>query len=137
MWVIREGVAEWENVVGQIHLDVSMPIGTIGSFVEDCRTRLASAWPALVATFYGHIGDSNLHVSLAPGTDDEAVRHAAERTVYDTVRDFSGSISAEHGIGTLKRPWLSYSRTPEEIALMRRLKQTLDPNGILNPGKVL
>jgi FAD/FMN-containing dehydrogenase len=137
MWEIREGVAEWESVVGQIHLDVSMPIGTIGDFVEDCRARLAKRWPALIATFYGHIGDSNLHVSLAPGTEDEAVRHGAEQTVYDTVRDFKGSISAEHGIGTLKREWLSYSRTPEEIALMRRLKRALDPNGILNPGKVL
>jgi FAD/FMN-containing dehydrogenase len=137
MWVIREGVAEWEAVVGQIHLDVSMPIGTIGEFVEDCRGRLAARWPALIPTFYGHIGDSNLHVSLAPGTDDAGVRHAAEQTVYDTVRDFKGSISAEHGIGTLKREWLSYSRTPEEIALMHRLKTALDPNGILNPGKVL
>ncbi len=137
MWVIREGVAEWENVVGQIHLDVSMPIGTIGDFVENCRARLAARWPELIPTFYGHIGDSNLHVSLAPGTDDAGVRHGAEQTVYDAVRDFAGSISAEHGIGTLKREWLGYSRTPEEIALMRRLKSALDPNGILNPGKVL
>ena len=102
MWVIREGVAEWEEVVGQIHLDVSMPIGTIGEFVEDCRGRLAARWPTLIPTFYGHIGDSNLHVSLAPGTDDAHVRHEAEQTVYDTVRDFAGSISAEHGIGTPK-----------------------------------
>jgi FAD/FMN-containing dehydrogenase len=137
IWVIREGVAEWENVVGQIHLDVSMPIGVIGDFVERCRARLANGWPELIATFYGHIGDSNLHVSLAPGTDDETVRHEAERAVYDTVRDFAGSISAEHGIGTLKREWLGYSRTPDEIALMRRLKDALDPNGILNPGKVM
>ena len=101
------------------------------------RARLASEWPDLIATFYGHIGDSNLHVSLAPGTDDETVRHGAETAVYDTVRDFGGSISAEHGIGTLKREFLAYSRTPAELALMRTLKVALDPNNILNPGKVL
>jgi FAD/FMN-containing dehydrogenase len=137
IWAIREGIAEWENVVGQIHLDVSLPIGTIGEFAERCRERLAAGWPELVATFYGHIGDSNLHVSLAPGTDDEATRHGAEAAVYDTVRDFAGSISAEHGIGTLKRDFLAYSRTPAELALMQRLKFALDPHNILNPGKVL
>jgi FAD/FMN-containing dehydrogenase len=136
-WAIREGVAEWESVIGQIHLDVSLPIGAIGDFAERCRERLAASWPDLIATFYGHIGDSNLHVSLAPGTDDKAIRHGAETAVYETVRDFAGSISAEHGIGTLKRDFLAYSRTAEELALMQRLKAMLDPNGILNPGKVL
>ncbi|MEX1107856.1 MAG: FAD-binding oxidoreductase, partial [Dongiaceae bacterium] len=137
IWAIREGIAEWENIVGQIHLDVSLPIGAIGDFAERCRARLESEWPDLIATFYGHIGDSNLHVSLAPGTDDDATRHGAEAAVYDTVRDFNGSISAEHGIGTLKRDFLAYSRTPAELALMRTLKAALDPNNILNPGKVL
>jgi FAD/FMN-containing dehydrogenase len=87
--------------------------------------------------YFGHIGDSNLHVTLdarsIPGVTVEEV----DRALYGMVRDYSGSISAEHGIGVLKRPFLGYSRSPAELACMRAIKHALDPHGILNPGKVL
>jgi len=87
--------------------------------------------------YFGHVGDSNLHVtfdarSISPGSGE-----AVERLLYGLVRDFHGSISAEHGIGLLKRDYLHYSRSPGEIAAMRAIKQALDPRGILNPGKLL
>ena len=135
-WAIREGL-EWDQVAEPIHLDVSLPIGSLGEFAERTRAALQSRWPGSVSTFYGHIGDSNLHVSLDMNGGGMERRHAAEATVYEVVRAMRGSVSAEHGIGTLKRRYLDYSRNEAEIALMRRLKQALDPKGILNPGKVL
>jgi FAD/FMN-containing dehydrogenase len=86
--------------------------------------------------FFGHVADSNLH--LAVNMADQAMPvHAIDEVVYGAIGEWEGSISAEHGIGTTKRAFLHHSRTGEEIALMRLLKATLDPNGILNPGKVL
>jgi FAD/FMN-containing dehydrogenase len=85
--------------------------------------------------FFGHVADGNLHIVVAP--PEAEATHAIEDAVYDLVRDWAGSISAEHGIGVLKRPWLGHSRTEAELATMRRLKLALDPNAILNPGKIL
>jgi FAD/FMN-containing dehydrogenase len=115
--------------------DVSIPTGAIGAVVDRLRTELLRSIPGCRPLFFGHIGDGNLHLAL--GLPDEAARAPAEALVYGAVRDADGSISAEHGIGTLKRRWLTHSRTPEEIALMRRLRRTFDPAGILNPGRVL
>ncbi|MFZ5789126.1 MAG: FAD-binding oxidoreductase [Pseudomonadota bacterium] len=137
IWDIREGVAAWDSRAHAIHLDVSLPIGSIGEFAERVRGRLQARWPGSLNTFYGHIGDSNLHASLDMGAGDEDTRHAVEATVYEVVREMAGSVSAEHGIGTLKRAYLGYSRSEAEIGIMRLLKHALDPNGILNPGKVL
>ncbi len=88
--------------------------------------------------FFGHIADSNLHLSARVDSEgDVQPVHEMDEIVYDCVRDWKGSISAEHGIGLLKREFLPYSRSPEELALMRTLKAAMDPLGILNPGKVI
>ena len=113
-----------------------MPIGDIGTVVEILRERMSRLWPGRVAMFFGHVGDSNLHFIFALPDDTAATELAVEEAVYEVVRDYHGSVSAEHGIGTIKKPFLSYSRSPAEIATMRGLKAALDPNGILNPGKV-
>ena len=108
----------------------------MGAYVEDCRARLQEALPGIIALFYGHIGDGNIHiVASVPGATKQP-KEVIDPIVYELVRDRHGTVSAEHGIGTRKKRWLPYSRSPEEVAVMRTLKQALDPLGILNPGKV-
>ncbi|MEX2249277.1 MAG: FAD-linked oxidase C-terminal domain-containing protein, partial [Parvibaculum sp.] len=95
-------------------------------------------WTGSSLMVFGHLGDGNLHV--IPGRFPDAgleTRRGVEAIVYGELRERQGSVSAEHGIGLEKRPYLDWSRSPEEVALMRLLKQTLDPKNILNPGKVL
>ena len=140
-WIIREG-APIDSFPLVMNFDVSLPIAGIGEFAARCRAGLDARWPQAPKLFYGHIGDSNLHISVmmeSRGSEAEvpAVMHAVDAVVYEAVRAMAGSVSAEHGIGTLKRGWLGYSRSEAELALMRLLKQSLDPKGILNPGKVI
>ncbi|MCG5076777.1 FAD-binding oxidoreductase [Paraburkholderia tagetis] len=136
LWEIREATAEFPVKLTPINFDISIPIGDIGNFVDTCRAQLQSRWPASRAFFFGHIGDSNLHVTVdgrsIPGVPPDAL----EPVVYDLVRTFQGSVSAEHGIGVHKRPFLGYTRSETELACMRSIKRALDPNGILNPGKL-
>jgi len=92
--------------------------------------------PGCESIFYGHFGDGNMHIvthckGLAKQPKDDV-----EAVVYGLVRDFGGTVSAEHGIGTTRRRWLAHARSPEEIALMRTIKAALDPSDILDPGKV-
>lgn len=136
LWAIRDCPGEFPKVFWpQISFDVSLPAGRIGDFVELLRGRLLDRWPEAGLVFFGHIADSNLHLSVHLDEDPMPV-HAIDDVVYSAVGEWGGSISAEHGIGTVKKEFLHHSRGPEEIALMKRLKVALDPNGILNPGKV-
>ena len=87
--------------------------------------------------YYGHIGDGNLHlIAWVPGEQIQP-KQAIEEVVHNLVREFNGSVSAEHGIGTLKKAWLGHARSAEEIAMMGTLKKAFDPRGLLNPGKVV
>jgi FAD/FMN-containing dehydrogenase len=107
----------------------------IGRFAVACRAALDARWPGHASVFFGHIGDSNLHVSTDASTiggDVEGLEHL----VYDLVGDFAGSVSAEHGIGLHKKPYLSRSRTLAELAAMRAIKGALDPLNLMNPGKI-
>ena len=135
-WLIREGHGiDTKPLV--INFDVSLPIADIDAFAAACRSALAARWPDSINVFYGHIGDSNLHISVMMEGHGPEVMHDVDAVVYDAVRAMKGSVSAEHGVGTLKRAWLGHSRGPAELAVMRRLKQALDPKGILNPGKLI
>ncbi len=135
-WLIREGHAI-DTMPLVINFDVSLPIGDIDAFVIRCRAGLQARWPGSHNLFYGHIGDSNLHISVMIANEGSGVMHAVDAVVYDCVREMGGSVSAEHGVGTLKRAYLAYSRSAPELAIMRHLKQALDPKGILNPGKLI
>jgi FAD/FMN-containing dehydrogenase len=111
----------------------------MADFAGRCKAALAQAIPGCESVYYGHIGDGNLHlVSWVPGLPvGQQSKQRMDEVIYGLVREFRGSVSAEHGIGTAKKPWLGHARSPEEIALMRTLKAALDPQGLLNPGKVL
>ena len=136
-WMIRDSPAEYRRVHWpQLSFDISVPTGQIGEFVDQCRARLQARWPDIVTIFFGHVADGNLHLS-ARTNDDPLPEHEMEELVYSFVGEWKGSISAEHGIGVQKIPFLHYSRSPEEIALMRTVKTALDPKNILNPGKVI
>ena len=135
-WAVREGAA-YDRLPHLINFDVSIAIGHLGDFAQACETALRARYPHAHIAFFGHMGDSNLHIAVSVDASDEATLRAVDEITYGVVRDFHGSVSAEHGIGLLKRDFLHYSRGPEELALMHAIKQTLDPNGILNPGKVL
>ena len=135
-WAVREGAA-YDRLPHLINFDVSIAVGRLGDFAETCEAAIVARYPEAHISFFGHMGDSNLHVAVSVGASDEATLHAVDEITYGVVRDFNGSISAEHGIGVLKRDFLHYSRSPEELAVMRAIKRALDPHGILNPGKVL
>ncbi len=99
------------------------------------RKMLQDRWPEVRTVYFGHVADSNLHLSVL--SDGDPVRdHQVEETVYKAVGEWGGSVSAEHGIGEHKKEFLHYSRTPEEMQMMRTLKAALDPKNTLNPGKV-
>lgn len=138
LWAIRDASAEIEPVLGDHEsFDVGLNPGDVGAFVAACRARLAAEAPASQAVFFGHAADGNIHVMASLPVPGATGRRALETIVYETAARFAGTISAEHGIGRLKRDWLPLCRQPAEIDLMRQLKALLDPKGILNPGKVL
>lgn len=116
--------------------DVSVETARIEDFRRDCLARLRARWPSAETICFGHLADSNLHMFVTVG-ETPFPASTVDEIVYACVRDWQGSISAEHGIGTVKRKYLAYSRTPAEIATMKLLKASLDRRGILNPGKVL
>jgi FAD/FMN-containing dehydrogenase len=135
LWAIRDSSGELAQSFDPVgNFDVSVVPSRIHEFVTDCRARLNARWPGTKNHFFGHVVDGNVHLIAGDFGTGEA--HAFDEAVYACARDHGGSISAEHGIGLQKRDYLDYSRSAAEIALMRHLKHSLDPNGILNPGKV-
>jgi len=143
MWTLRENIAEAQRRDGpNIKHDIALPVSAIPGFLVAAENALRAALPGLRFVTFGHLGDGNLHYNLAApeGAEPEAfMAHApvANRIVHDLVAARGGSISAEHGIGQLKRGELVRYKSAVEIALMRSVKAMLDPQGILNPGKVL
>ena len=135
-WSVREGF-DMEKLPNRVNFDVSMPISKIGAFADACAAALQKRWPRAYHSFFGHVADSNLHISVSTEYGPNEDMHSVDEIVYGVLRKFGGSVSAEHGIGTLKRPYLGYSRSSDELAIMRRIKAALDPKGILNPGKVI
>ena len=137
MWALRDDVAQTARNAPIITYDVSLPIDRMESYVAEVRAAFDAQWgKAATLTVFGHLGDGNLHLIAGVGSNDAQARAAVNAIVYGGLRTRDGSISAEHGIGLEKRDYLGYSRGPEEIALMRRLKAALDPGNILNPGKI-
>jgi FAD/FMN-containing dehydrogenase len=136
IWALRDDVLQVMRNAPIFTFDVSLGIGEMEGYIDEIGQALRARWPAATMMVFGHLGDGNLHVIPGVGDGSSAARHAVEEIVYGALRARGGSISAEHGIGLEKRAYLDYSRNAGEIALMRALKRTLDPQNILNPGKI-
>jgi FAD/FMN-containing dehydrogenase len=143
MWALRENISEAQRREGpNIKHDISLPVSSIPQFLREAEGALAAALPGVRFVVFGHLGDGNLHYNLAApeGGDAATFMHnapLANRIVHDLVAALGGSISAEHGIGQLKRGELARYKSPAEIAVMQKLKHALDPAGLMNPGKVV
>ena len=143
LWALRENISEAQKVEGiSIKHDVSVPVSRIPDFLETADALLEKNFPGLRIVVFGHVGDGNLHYNLSQADAQDnatflASEDAVHRLVHDAVNALNGSISAEHGIGQLKREEILRYKSPVEMALMRSLKQALDPRGLMNPGKVL
>jgi FAD/FMN-containing dehydrogenase len=143
LWAIREHIPLAQAAAGKnIKHDISLPISRIADFIDATGTLLQAAFPGAQLVCFGHLGDGNLHYNIAPpeGIAHEAFlaeQEAINRIVHDSVAAFGGSISAEHGVGALKRDELPRYKPAVELTLMRALKAALDPLGIMNPGKIL
>jgi FAD/FMN-containing dehydrogenase len=134
LWRYREGHPEAINLLGApLKLDVSIPAARLSAFVAEVPARVASVAPHAEVWMFGHAGDGNVHVNVTGTHNAEDVT----AVVLEFVAALHGSISAEHGIGTAKRRYLTLVRSPQEIAVYRALKRALDPNAILNPNVLL
>ena len=143
LWALREGISESLSATGLPHKnDVALPVAALEAFCAELDAVFASRYPGWEICLFGHIGDGNLHINvMKPEAMDRptflAKTKDADHDLFALVKKHAGSISAEHGIGLLKKPYLGYSRSEGEMELMRSIKRALDPNGILNPGKVI
>ncbi len=134
LWAMRDDVeALIEATFPPAIFDVSLPIREMEAYIDDLQATLDERYPGIRLVTFGHLGDGNLHLGIGPVED----KHAIETLVYERLGQVNGSVSAEHGIGLEKREFLSHSRSPEELAVMRTIKRALDPANILNPGKIL
>ncbi|HUS68807.1 MAG TPA: FAD-binding oxidoreductase [Kofleriaceae bacterium] len=142
LWSLREGISECLARQGLLHKnDIDLPVSSLTAFIGEMDRELGRAYPDLQVYVFGHVGDGNLHVNIVkPDTMSDAdfhrTCHAADEVLFGIVRAHAGSVSAEHGIGLLKKHALRYSRSPIELAIFRDLKRALDPKGLLNPGKI-
>ena len=143
LWHLREHIPLAQAAAGKnIKHDISLPISSIADFIDRTDAQLQQAFPSCQVVCFGHLGDGNLHYNVAPpeGQPHDAFlanQGAISRIVHDSVEACSGSISAEHGIGALKRDDLARYKSTVEMEMMRAIKNALDPLGIMNPGKVL
>jgi FAD/FMN-containing dehydrogenase len=143
LWSLRELISEAQTAEGKnVKHDIAVPISSIARFVEETDALLQQRFPGVRMVVFGHLGDGNLHYNVSPplGMDEARfleLQPALYATVHDQAHAFSGSISAEHGIGQLKRAENARYKSAVEMRLMRALKQALDPLNIMNPGKML
>ena len=134
LWRIRESIPEAQFT--NVKHDVAVAVSRTPDFIELATARLRSRFPQADIYAFGHVGDGNIHYNVGPAAL-VGERPAVNRIVYEVVGELGGSISAEHGLGQLKREEIRAHKDPLELELMRRIKEALDPAGLMNPGKVL
>jgi FAD/FMN-containing dehydrogenase len=141
LWRLRENISETLSHFSPYKNDLSVRVSQVPGFLDAVGTVVADRYPDFEVLWYGHIGDGNVHLNILKPANMaiEAFKaHCADvsKALFEVVRRFGGSISAEHGVGLLKRPYLGYTRSAQEIAAMKAVKAVFDPNGVLSPGKV-
>jgi FAD/FMN-containing dehydrogenase len=142
-WRIREDMPDTQKLEGgSIKHDISVPVHLMPKFIAKGWEIIAREFPGARPCIFGHLGDGNLHYNISQpegGNRDDFLsqRNRISEPIYDLVRSMDGSISAEHGIGRMKRDLLARTRSSVELDMMRAIKKALDPQGIMNPGKVL
>ena len=136
MWGLRDDVGQVNRNGPAVTFDVSLRIADMPAYVAEVDATLKKRWPKVDNYVFGHLGDGNLHLLVWTGEKGPENKKAVEGIVYGPLKAIGGSVSAEHGIGLHKKAYLAVSRNEGEIALMKALKQALDPKGILNPGKI-
>ncbi len=137
IWGIREKVDHIMNEFDPVFLfDISLPVSEMENYHKVVRENLYSNFQQVHYSIYGHMGDGNLHLMLNCGDGNIEAKAQVEKIVYEPLKNIPSSISAEHGIGLSKKKWLSFSRSENEIALMKLIKKAIDPNNIMNPGKI-
>lgn len=135
IWAIRDAIGDLMLEIKSVTaFDVSLPLRALGEFVDDARALVARKYPHTKFYAFGHLGDNNVH--LAVGCAQETELHSIEDDVLQLVGARGGSITGEHGVGVIKKDFLSYCRSDAEISLMRTLKRAVDPSGILNAGRI-
>lgn len=142
LWHLRESIPLAEAEIGKgIKHDVSIPVSKIAEFVEKTNGLLQKSFPGVRHIIFGHLGDGNLHYNVGAPLGEEEGFLSRQKEVYEVVHNsvhaFNGSISAEHGVGQLKKDLLPNYKSAVELSLMRKIKRALDPNGLMNPGKVI
>lgn len=143
LWSLRENISEAQRIEGiSIKHDVSVPVSGIPQFLGDAQSAVFERWPGVRIIAFGHIGDGNLHYNLSKpdavgNLDFIALTPEVNRVIHDLVAGHGGSISAEHGLGQLKREEILRYKSDVEMDLMRSVKRALDPQGLMNPGKVV
>jgi len=135
-WAIRDAIGDLlSRIPDAANFDIGLPISRMQAFLEKAQTVLDEKFDHLHTITFGHLADGNIHVTA--WTEGKNSTQAIYKAVYELLQAFEGTVTAEHGIGMMKTDYLKLCRSPEEIALMKTLKRTLDPNNILNPGRVI
>jgi FAD/FMN-containing dehydrogenase len=141
LWNLREFVSESISPMSPYRNDVSVRTPNVPSFVAEIEKAYKAEYPDFEIVWFGHIGDGNLHISILkpenlPKEDFIKKCKESDKVLFSVVQKHAGSISAEHGVGMLKKDYLTFSRSADEVQIMRDIKKVFDPNGILNPGKI-
>jgi len=141
-WKYREGISESLSLHNTVHKnDISLPLRNMEAFIQEMESLLNGKYPGFQIALFGHVGDGNLHLNILmpEGMDKETFFvkcKSVDPDMFELIQKYHGSISAEHGIGLLKKDFLGFSRSQSEIDSMKAIKAIFDPNGILNPGKL-
>lgn len=142
IWALRENISESIARHQPYKNDISVRISLLTEFLTQVHQLLEQKYPEYPVVWFGHIGDGNLHVNVLKPDNvgyDEFVKNCSQvnEILFSKIKEFGGSISAEHGVGLLKKNYLHYSKTPEEIEYMKAVKKVFDPDNIINPGKII